>query len=145
MWVAVCWGVSALACAIMVGVIWLVELVVYPAFADVPAENWQPWHERHTQALGVIAGPTMIVELASGLACVALAPGWLAGVSAALVVGTWVVTFGWAVPAHQRLAAGYDRYAVQCLRRVNRWRTVLWSVRLVVVATGAWVAIGALA
>jgi hypothetical protein len=51
----------------------------------------------------------------------------LAIAGAILAIGTWVVTFGGAVPAHQALEPGFDDSIHKRLMRSNLARTVLWT------------------
>jgi len=125
-------AVSALA-----GIGWVVQCVVYPAFALVGASEWAAYHARHTRAITPVVG---LPWAAQGISTVALllAPGRLAadlGLSALALV-TVVSTVAVAVPAHARLAA-IDTRAVpgsesvlRVLLRANLVRTLAWSVAM---------------
>lgn len=115
------------------GVIWMVQLVHYPAFGQVPKAAWLPFHQAHTRRMGWVAGGPMVLELglALGLAWLGRAAlphgaGWW---SLALVALTWAATFFIAVPFHNRLAQGYDYVAIDGLTRTNWLRTFAWTTR----------------
>lgn len=117
--------------AYLTGVIWTVQLVVYPAFAEVAPERFAAFHQRHSTRISwVVLGP-MVLELALA--------GWLAWVgrtaplwgALGLVVLIWTATFFVSVPFHHRLGRqGYSYVAIDGLTRTNWLRTVLWTVRL---------------
>ena len=94
--------------------IWLVQIVVYPAFAEIAAERFIRWHAGYTRALTWIVTPLMLgqVVLLGWLLVVRPSPwGYLA---AGTVAVAWVATFALAVPAHDKLQAnGLDREVVR--------------------------------
>lgn len=121
----------ASTCA-MVGVIWLVQLVQYPAFRDVPADGFVPFHRNHCRRITWVVGPLMTVELATAL--------WLtiAGASfpretqwivLALTVATWATTGLVQVPLHDALGRGQDKQVVDRLVVTNWLRTGLWTAK----------------
>ena len=120
--------------AYLTGLIWVVQLVVYPALALVGKPDFARYHAAHTRGMGYAAGAPMILELALAgwLAWVAY-PVWggaWAGGQLALVVVAWLATFFIAVPFHNRLAAhGYNYIAVDGLTRTNWLRTLAWTAR----------------
>jgi len=118
--------------AYLTGVIWTVQLVHYPSFADIAHERFEKFHKRHSTLIGwVVMGP-MLLELA--------AAGWLAWVGREalgmmvnwaflLVLFVWAATFFIVVPFHNRLAKGYDYVAIDGLVRTNWLRTLAWTLR----------------
>ena len=120
--------------AYLTGLIWVVQLVVYPALALVGKGEFARYHAAHTRGMGYAAGAPMVLEL--GLA------GWLAGAAyptwgagralgqLALVVVAWLATFLVAVPFHNRLESqGYNYIAIDGLTRTNWLRTLAWTAR----------------
>ncbi|AMR27980.1 hypothetical protein A0257_13370 [Hymenobacter psoromatis] len=118
----------------LTGVIWVVQLVTYPALALVGKPEFGRYHAAHTQGMGWVVGAPMVLELAqaSWLAWAAY-PTWGAGPALgqlALVLAVWAATFFIAVPFHNRLAAsGYDYVAIDGLTRTNWLRTLAWTAR----------------
>lgn len=130
----------------LTGLVWVVQLVVYPGFRTVgDGPSWSAFHAAHTRAIGpavglpwAVQGATLAVLLVHRPAGV---PLWLVLVAAALGLATVVVTLVWSVPLHGRLAA-YERSArtldgVDRLIATNWLRTAAWSGGLV--AAGAMV------
>ena len=117
----------------MVGLIWFVQVVHYPLFADVPAEGYRAYQEKHMARTGLVVGPPMLLEAGSGLGLVLLS-GELSDPSMAwlgffLLVFVWGVTAVFSVPAHGRLLEGFDEVAHRKLVRTNWLRTLGWSAR----------------
>ena len=121
--------------AYLTGVIWVVQLVTYPALLLVGKPEFSRYHAAHTRGMGWVVGTPMVLELglAAWLAWVAY-PTWGAGLALgqlALVVVVWLATFFIAVPFHNRLEAeGYNYVALDGLVRTNWLRTLAWTARL---------------
>ena len=122
------------AAAYLTGVIWVVQLVTYPALTLVGKADFARYHAAHTRGMGWVVGAPMLVELAlaAWLAWAAYS-AWGAGPALgqlALVLVVWAVTFFVAVPFHNRLEAdGYNYIALDGLVRTNWLRTLAWTAR----------------
>lgn len=127
------------ATAVLAGVGWVVQGVVYPAFAMVGPEQWPAYHAAH---LGAITRVVLVPWVAQGVSTVALLlappPGDLAGVIvlAALAAAGVALTFAGAVPAHDRLGKQGDGSGplLAKLMRVHLVRSLVWSASVVVAA-----------
>jgi hypothetical protein len=117
----------------MFGLIWLVQLVLYPAFSYVEASQFRKFHFFHTQRITFIVGPLMCLELAASLGVFLLQPNALWGGGLALTIAIWLHTLFVSVPIHNCLGIieNNEQRLVQIHRLVqtNWWRTVLWTVR----------------
>jgi hypothetical protein len=125
------------AVAVLSGVGWAVQLVVYPAFRLVGADAWVRYHAAHTRAITrVVALPWLAQGVSTGALLLAPPRGGLlaAGLLAALAVITVAATVVSAVPAHGRLAAAREPADVTLLLRANLVRTLAWSVATVLAA-----------
>ena len=129
--------------AYLTGVIWMVQLVTYPALLLVGKPEFSRYHAAHTRGMGWVVGAPMVLELglAAWLAWVAY-PTWGAGLALgqlALVVVVWLATFFIAVPFHNRLEAeGYNYVALDGLVRTNWLRTLAWTARLALLGGLLW-------
>lgn len=133
------------AALFLTGVIWIVQLLVYPAFAFVRDADFSAFHRRHTSSISPVVGPAMIVELAaSGWLALfpPLAGATLARVGFGLALAIWVSTFFVQVPLHDALARGFDADAHRRLVATNWIRTVLWTLRAAIASTSAFVYFG---
>lgn len=117
----------------LAGLIWTIQLVHYPLFARVGAENFAAYHAEHAQRITWIVAPLMLVELAAALAWIRWpferAPSWLAPAMAALVGVAWITTAFASVPAHAQLELGFVRGAFERLVATNWARTAAWTLR----------------
>lgn len=125
----------------MLGVAWFVEVVHYPLFAKVGRAEFRSYHSEHSSRTSLVVVVPMIVELVSSI-WLAFDPPTssngdpltaLAIAGAILALGTWLVTFGGAVPAHQALEPGFDSAIHRRLMRSNLVRTILWTAHGMVV------------
>jgi hypothetical protein len=124
--------VSVLTTAIMVGVIWIVQLVHYPFFHRIDRELFGEHMDAHRTKISYIVVPVMLVELAASIGLLVIRSplrGEFA-IALALLLGVWASTALLQVPSHSKLAAGYDKSEVDKLVSYNWIRTILWTIRL---------------
>jgi len=121
------------SCLVMVGVIWVIQLVHYPLFAKVGTGGFADYHADHTRLITFVVMPTMLVELVTAALLVAsrpaFMPAWSAYAGAALVAVAWAGTALLSVPAHGRLAGGFAPDVHRALVSTNWLRTAAWSGR----------------
>ncbi|MBT8467178.1 MAG: hypothetical protein KJN97_00405 [Deltaproteobacteria bacterium] len=117
----------------MTGIIWFVQLVQYPSFANVDSASFPAFHAEHSSSISIIVAPLMIAEAISGIAFLwaplrvqTPAQIWL-GIG--LIAFIWASTFLLQVPAHSQLSSGFDERTWRMLVRSNWLRTIAWSAR----------------
>lgn len=123
-----------LATLTMLGVIWIVQVVHYPLFAQVGAAGWAAYEAGHQTRITYVVLPAMVLELVTALWLVvdrpAAFPVWAVWAGAAAVGMVWASTAFLQVPLHSALSAGaFDADAHARLVATNWIRTALWSVR----------------
>ncbi len=119
----------------LVGLIWTVQLLVYPNFFKIPESEFVRFHERHSFKISLIVLPLMLTELLAALVLfirlhhseISLLV-WLNVISVLLV---WMSTFLIQVPLHQRLSKGKKDSNIRALVLSNWIRSVLWTARAV--------------
>src|SRR3954449_5458832 len=84
----------------LVVLIWLVQVVIYPAFAAIAPERFVGWHAEYTRAVTWVVAPLLLGQLALLGRPLLDRPSWWAALAVALVAVAWVATFALAVPAH---------------------------------------------
>jgi hypothetical protein len=89
----------------LVVLIWLVQLVIYPAFASIAPERFARWHAGYTRTVTWIVAPLMLGQAVLLGWLVAVRPGALTIIASLCVAVAWAVTARWAVPLHERLQA----------------------------------------
>jgi len=137
---------NAAATLFMVGVIWFVQVVHYPLFARVGPPDFSDYSIRHTRLTGLVVGPPMLLEAATAVALVVWTPPGisvsLAWTGLVLVAGIWLSTALLQAPRHTALGRGFNPAAHRFLVTSNWLRTVLWSLRGLVVLCLLYQAIG---
>ncbi len=138
-------ALNAAATLALVGLIWVVQLVIYPQFADVAAGNrggFGIYHERYSRRITWLVGPLMGTELATGACLFAARPAAVSAGEAtlglALIAFNALSTGLWFAPLHARLGAGFDEARHASLVRTNWARTAAWTARGALVAV--WIA-----
>jgi uncharacterized membrane protein len=126
----------------LTGVIWLIQLVQYPFFAQVGEENFPKYHASHSFWITPVVGPVMILELITSIYLTFYPPEnidlkliWL-GLILTLVV--WLSTFFLQVPMHEKLSQEFNQEAHQFLVNSNWIRTIAWSLRSLLVSYFLW-------
>ncbi len=119
---------------IMVGIMWSVQLAIYPQFRAVPAQDFTRYVTDHSSRIVKLLAPFAPVEVILALLVFLLRPDGTSAaasfVAGALLAAGWVATAMWYAPIHGRLQAdGYDADLVQRLITTNWFRTALWSIR----------------
>jgi hypothetical protein len=91
----------------------------------------------HTRLTGLVVGPPMLLEAATAVALVVWTPPGisvpLVWAGLILVAGIWLSTAFLQSPRHTTLGRGFDPSAHRFLVTSNWLRTVLWSLRSLVV------------
>jgi hypothetical protein len=114
----------------LVGLIWTIQLVHYPLFAQVGADAFQTYHQRHTRQITWVVAPLMLAELATaaGLILAGARDPWLLA-SLLPLAFNWLSTWRVQIPLHQQLSTGFDAPAHHRLVATNLWRTSAWTLR----------------
>jgi hypothetical protein len=130
----------------MTGLIWFVQVVHYPLYAEVGAEGFLRYEALHATRTGWVVAPLMFLEMATaGLLLVpSLRLIWITTgscwIAAGLVGVIWLSTAVLQAPIHSRLAQGYDAALLSRLVWTNWIRTAAWTARSAIVMW--WVARG---
>lgn len=112
----------------LVVLIWLVQLIIYPAFSAIEPGRFIAWHAGYTRAITWVVGPLMLGQAGLLGFLLATRPSWLYALAACLVAAAWAATCFLAVPAHDRLReAGPDPAVIARLVAKNWIRTAAWS------------------
>lgn len=129
------WVAQLTLSAMLTGLIWVVQVELYPLFAEVRPEDFGAFHAEHMRRIAWIVVPLMLAELGLALGGVKSATGrarrraWgLLG----LVGVVWLSTGLVQVRLHQELTArGRDLAVIAMLVSTNWIRTIAWTVRTV--------------
>lgn len=115
----------------LVGIIWTVQIVHYPLMALVGGDRFVAYEAAHAPRMAaVVMLPWTLQGLTTAWLLVARpggVPGWSLAVAAATAAVPVIVTVVWSVPAHARLAHGFDASVHRRLVRTNWVRTWGWT------------------
>lgn len=130
---------QAIVTTLMTGVIWVVQVVLYPLFAPYAQKGefseLEKLHSYYTPKITVVVLPLMFLELALSLGGVITWASHLELFLLLPVLAAWAATFFISVPCHNAIASNSEaqlkREAVSRLITTNWLRTFLWSGRAV--------------
>lgn len=130
------------ATLLMTGVIWFVQVVHYPLFADIGKAGFSSYEQRHTALTTWVVGPPMFVEAATAVLLFWFRPAgiltWQLGSGLALLAIVWLSTAFLQVPCHELLSKAFEPSVHERLVVTNRIRTAAWSLRALLVIWMAW-------
>ena len=121
-----------LSTSLMVGIIWVIQLLHYPTFHFIKESDYVEFQHFHMQRISFIVVPVMIIELLSGFMLVYYIRSNLLILCLIILLVIWLITFVFFTKLHQSLLGGYDKIIVDKLVQINWSRTVLWSLRLII-------------
>jgi hypothetical protein len=121
----------------LAGLCWTVQLAVYalfpPLIGTMDAAAFRAHHAAYTRAMGWVAAPLMLIELALALAWTTT-DAVFARTGLGLVAAIWLLTFAFIVPVHARLQAAPAADDARRLAHLNWLRTALWTARAALLA-----------
>ena len=116
----------------MVGIIWVIQLLHYPTFHFIKESDYVEFQHFHMQRISFIVVPAMILELLSAFMLVYYIRSNLLNLGLIILLVIWLITFVFFTKLHQSLLGGYDKIIVDKLVQINWSRTILWSLRLII-------------
>lgn len=120
--------------AALAGLIWTVQLVLYPLFALVGAVEWRSYGAEHRRRITWLAAPLMLSSVGVAMVLVLDDVSGLSALNAVLAVGMFVLTGLVFAPLHGRLEREASRRAIGLLVRANWLRTIGWTAQVVCAA-----------
>ena len=125
-----------IATSVMVGVIWVIQLVHYPSFHFVELKQYTAFQRFHMARIFYVVIPAMLTELFTLILIVISMDkiDTLVVVSAILLIFIWLMTAVFFSGVHQKLTLGYDQTVVDKLVKLNWGRTLLWTMRLLLIS-----------
>jgi uncharacterized membrane protein len=118
-----------LSCAFMTGLIWLIQLVHYPAFKYASQNDFLNFHTFHSQRISMIVMPVMVIELLTGALLFWQSTQPIIIINMILLLLIWLSTFFLSVPLHNKLAQGFCDKTSSQLVLTNWPRTIFWTLR----------------
>ena len=119
----------------MVGVIWIVQLVHYPTFFFIDEQKSYDFQKFHMSRISYIVMPAMTTELFSGIYIFIYSnmaiDSNLFLLALTILIINWIITALVFVKMHNKLLINYKIEIISLLVKWNWLRTLLWSVRLI--------------
>ncbi|MAF78956.1 MAG: hypothetical protein CME63_16180 [Halobacteriovoraceae bacterium] len=119
-------------CLVMLGVIWVIQIVHYPSFRFAKLGPFRDFTSFHVKAISSIVIPLMTIELLSGSFLAYKSPRPLILLNFTLILLTWLSTFILSVPLHNKLSQDFDLKNIEKLVLTNWPRTLMWTIRSVI-------------
>lgn len=116
----------------LAGMIWTVQVVHYPLFAQVGTDGFAAYQAAHSGRISLLLlGPWALQGVTTAWVLLRRPDGvplWLVAVASVAAATTVLVTVLVSVPAHGVLGGGFDVASHARLVRTNWWRTAAWTV-----------------
>jgi hypothetical protein len=122
----------------LTGLIWLMQVLVYPQFRKVGEDEFVRYHFAHCLRVGLLIAPLLAIE-AFTAACL-LYQGHRERpfeLSVVLIPVIWLLTATVYAPMHTRLMMGREPETLRRLIAANWIRTLAWTARGILVASVA--------
>ena len=123
--------------SIMTGVIWVIQIVHYPSFHFIEKELYTAFQKFHMNKISIIVIPIMLAELITGMILFldknSKSPFLI--ISFVILVLIWLITGVFFSKAHNELMTGYQELVVNQLVVMNWIRTLLWTLRLLLLTS----------
>jgi len=118
--------------SIMTGVIWVIQIVHYPSFHFIEKELYTAFQKFHMNKISIIVMPIMLAELITGIMLFLdkSSKSPFLTISIIILVLIWLITGVFFTKAHNELITGYQELVVNQLVVMNWVRTLLWTLRL---------------
>lgn len=123
----------------MIGIVWLVQVINYPLFRMIPKDLFARFYQAHLDRSQWVIVPLMLTEFCTGafllLWPITQVSYWLYQLNFALIVAIWLETFFMQLPIHRLLQKNHSLEAIDKLISSNWLRTFTWSIHgLVLIA-----------
>lgn len=115
----------------MIGIVWLQQLINFPLFTLVPKESFSVYHQAHLNRSQWLIAPLMLVEVLSA-AFLLIWPipqvsYYLYLINFLLIVLIWLETFLMQWPLQKKLRKEHSLVTIERLIKLNRLRAITWS------------------
>jgi hypothetical protein len=112
----------------LVVLIWMVQLIVYPGFSFYSEKHLLKWHKFYTPRITIVVAPLMFLQMGIALYLSFFEFSTLNLIYLILVLSTWLSTFSYFVPLHQKIEANMDPLqSAKKLTKGNWLRTFQWT------------------
>ena len=126
--------IHIISTSIMVGVIWVIQLVHYPSFKYVNESDYIIFQKYHMSNISNIVFPVMFTELITALIILFFGEKSLFFVLSLICLFLiWVMTGVLFTKYHSILKEGKDLTIIEKMIKANWIRALLWTMRLIMI------------
>ena len=124
--------VHLITTAMMVSIIWLVQILHYPTFLYIDNERYTEFQNFHMKNISFVIIPLMLLEFLTGFFLLFFVGeiDFYFSISFSLLVLIWLITALFFSKYHSALSNKYERGIILKLIRLNWVRTFFWTARL---------------
>lgn len=123
--------IQVYCCLLMTGVIWLVQVLVYPNFRFIDRQKFGDFHQFHRSRITWVVAPLMSMELASGIWMLYKQQSDFYLFNLISIVFLWAFTALVNVPIHNKLES--NKFEKKDALVFSNWpRTIAWTLRSLV-------------
>ena len=122
--------IHLISTSLMVGIIWVIQVVHYPSFHFIGNSRYISFQKFHMERISYIVIPVMLVESISGFLLIYDELNLILLISMVLLLSIWMLTAFFFASVHQKLVSVYQLEMVAKLVKINWIRTLLWTLRL---------------
>ena len=128
--------IHLIATSVMVGVIWIIQLVHYPSFHFIERNQYTTFQRFHMSRISYVVIPAMVTELFTLILIIISIDqvNLIILASTLLLIVIWLITAVFFSGVHQKLTLGYDQAVVEKLIKLNWGRTLLWTLRILIIS-----------
>lgn len=109
--------------------IWMVQIILYPAMYSIRKKNFAKWHNNYSSLISYFVAPLLFIQTGLIASQILFKFDLLLIAEIALLSIVWVTTFFVAIPIHNQLSLEHRRkFLIQKLIGVNWIRTACWSL-----------------
>ena len=118
--------------AMMVSIIWLVQILHYPTFLYIDIDRYTEFQNFHMKNISYLIIPLMLLEFLTGFLLLFFVDeiDFYFSISFGLLVLIWLITALFFSKYHSALSNNYERNIILKLIRLNWVRTFFWTARL---------------
>ena len=118
--------IHAFSCWFMTGVIWVIQILIYPSFKLLGEKEFSKFHQLHMKKITWIVLPAMLLELATATCLFLGSRSQLFLWNFIYIVLIFLLTFLLNVPTHNKLKFDSETSKNNLVSR-NWPRTIIWS------------------
>ena len=115
----------------MIGVSLITQFVTYPSFIVIDPKRFKNFHEKYSNTMLYIAGPTMIIEAIASFFLIIESFNYIALISFFFLILVWTLTFFKIVPIHNKISIRPNIDSFKRLIQLNLIRTIFWLFKFI--------------